>query len=195
MLRLAWPVDAAEDPVPAGFDTEVRLPLRPEIDLDQLLTSAAEQAPDLLLALPGLAVIEVGDERWERTEGDKPGLIELHGPTTVTRWLTLRSTGTLTEAQSQRLGVEARARANWSVCWAIPLSEDGAPVPVSGEVLHAPTPTDERLSLPARLLATLPVEPSRRRLLPGPATDAVLDAAAAAYPELVAALPTAPRTA
>ncbi|HJP74550.1 MAG TPA: hypothetical protein VJ914_09795 [Pseudonocardiaceae bacterium] len=195
VLRLAWPVDAAEAPVPTGFDTEVRLPLRPEVDLDQLLASAAEQAPDLLLALPGLAVIEVGDERWERTEGDKPGLIELHGPKALTRWLTLRSSGALTDAQSQRLGVEARARANWSVCWAIPLDEDGAPVPVSGEVLHAPTPTDERLSLPARLLATLPVEPSRRRLLPGPATDAVLDAAAAAYPELVAALPTEHRLA
>lgn len=189
VLRLAWPVDDTEDPVPAGFDTEVRLPPRPEIDLGQLLASAAEQAPDLLLALPGLAVIEVGDQRWERTEGDKSGLIELHGPKTVTRWLTLRRSGTLTEAQSQRLGVEARARANWSVCWAVPLDSEGAPAPVSGEVLHAPTPTDERLSLPARLLATLPVEPSRRRLLPGLATDAVLDAAAAAYPELVAALP------
>ena len=189
VLRLVWPIDDTEDPVPAGFDTEVRLPPRPEVDLDQLLASAAEQAPDLLLALPGLTVIEVGDARWERAEGDKPGLIELHGPSGITRWLTRRSTGTLTEAQSQRLGVEARARANWTVCWAVPLDEHGAPAPISGEVLHAPTPTDERLSLPARLLASLPVEPSRRRLLPGPATDAVLDAAAAEYPALVAALP------
>jgi hypothetical protein len=189
VLRLAWPVEDTEDAVPSGFATEVRLPLRPEVELDQLLASAADQAPDLLLALPGLTVIEVGDERWERTDGDKPGLIELHGPKTTTRWLTRRVNGTLTEAQSQRLGVEARARANWSVCWAIPLDGDGAPVPVADEVLHAPTPTDERMSLPARLLASLPVEPSRRRLLPGPATDAVLDAAAAEYPALIAALP------
>ena len=195
VLRLAWPVEHTEDPVPAGFDTEVRLPPRPEVDLDQLLAAAAEQAPDLLLALPGLAVIEIGDERWERTEGAKPGVIELHGPTSVTRWLTRRSSGTLTEAQSQRLGVEARARANWTVCWAVPLDADGAPAPTSDEVLHAPTPTDERLSLPARLLATLPVEPSRRRLLPGPATDAVLAAAAAEYAALVAALPTEHRLA
>ena len=195
VLRLAWPVEPTEDPVPASFDTEVRLPPRAEVDLDQLLAAAAEQAPDLLLALPGLTVIEIGEERWERTDGDKPGVIELHGPKSVTRWLTRRSSGTLTEAQSQRLGVEARARANWSVCWAVPLDENGAPLPTSGEVLHAPTPTDERLSLPARLLATLPVEPSRRRLLPGPATDAVLDAAAGEYAALVAALPTEHRLA
>ncbi|HEX4224895.1 MAG TPA: hypothetical protein VHZ97_21180, partial [Pseudonocardiaceae bacterium] len=195
VLRLAWPVAGTEDPVPAGFDTEVRLPPRPEVDLDQLLAAVAEQAPDLLLALPGLAVIEVADQRWERTDGDKPGVIEIQGPDTVTRWLTRRSTGTLTEAQSQRLGVEARARANWTVCWAMPLGPDAAPLPLTGEVLHAPTPTDERLSLPARLLATLPVEPSRRRLLPGPATDAVLAAAAAEYAALVTALPTEHRLA
>ncbi|HEX3779938.1 MAG TPA: hypothetical protein VHX38_09730 [Pseudonocardiaceae bacterium] len=197
VLRLTWPIEESDDPVPAGFDTEVRLPPRPGVDLEPLLASAAEQAPDLLLALPGLATIEVAGQRWDRVEGDKPGIIELRGPTedTVTRWLTRRSTGTLTEAQSQRLGVEARARANWSVCWAVPLSAKGIPLPVSGEVLHAPTPTDERLSLPARLLATLPVEPSRRRLLPGPATDAVLAAAAAEYPLLVAELPVEHRTA
>lgn len=201
VLRLVWPTDESEDPVPDGFDTEVRLPPRPGVDLEQLLSAAAEQAADLLLALPGLAGIEVAEQRWDRVDGDKPGIVELHGPSSgkisgsVTRWLTRRSTGTLTEAQSQRLGVEARARANWSVCWAVPLSADGVPLPISGEVLHAPTPTDERLSLPARLLATLPVEPSRRRLLPGPATDAVLAAAAAEYPLLVAELPVEHRTA
>jgi hypothetical protein len=200
VLRLAWPVEDTEDPVPAGFDTEVRLPPRPEVDLDQLLAAVADQAADLLLALPGLAVIEVGEQRWERIEGAKPGVIELHGidpagHETVTRWLTRRGSGTLTEAQSQRLGVEARARANWTVCWAVPVDADGAPLPITGEVLHAPTPTDERLSLPARLLASLPVEPSRRRLLPGPATDAVLAAAAAEYAALVTALPTEHRPA
>ena len=61
-------------------------------------------------------------------------------------------------------------------------------------MLHAPTPTDERLSLPARLIATLPVEPSRRRILPGAAAWEVLDAAAAAYPALVARVPAVERT-
>ena len=58
-------------------------------------------------------------------------------------------------------------------------------MPRDTDVLHAPTPTDERLSLPARLIATLPVEPSRRRVRPGPAADHVLAAAARAYPRLL----------
>ena len=75
------------------------------------------------------------------------------------------------------------------MCWAVPLDAGGAPVTRTEDVLHAPTPTDERLSLPARLFATLPVEPNRRRLLPGPATDAVLAAAADEYVALLRGLP------
>ena len=52
-------------------------------------------------------------------------------------------------------------------------------------MLHAPTATAERLGLPARLIAPLPLEPDRRRVRPGPAADAVLGAAAAAYLDLV----------
>jgi len=55
-------------------------------------------------------------------------------------------------------------------------------------VLHAPTPTDERLSLPARLLATIPVEASRRRLMPGAATDACWSPRRGPYPEMVLAV-------
>src|SRR5690606_40151245 len=35
---------------------------------------------------------------------------------------------------------------------------------VGADVLHAPTATEERLSLPARLIATVPLEPDRRRV-------------------------------
>jgi hypothetical protein len=62
-------------------------------------------------------------------------------------------------------------------------------------VLHAPTPTAEGLSLPARLIATLPLEPDRRRHRPGPVTDRVLAEAVAAYLELVHAVPPGERAA
>lgn len=75
------------------------------------------------------------------------------------------------------------------MCWALPLGHDGAPAPLDEDVLHAPTPSDERLALPARLFATLPMQPSRRRVRTGPATDAVLAEAALAYLDLVRALP------
>ncbi|PZS38115.1 MAG: histidine kinase, partial [Pseudonocardiales bacterium] len=83
----------------------------------------------------------------------------------------------------------------WSLCWALPVRADGAPSPLTADVLHAPTPTAERLSLPARLIATVPVDSSRRHVHPGPAVELVLGAAAQVYPQLAAALVPDQRTA
>lgn len=194
VLRLVWPLAADEDPVPDGYTTDIRLPLRSGVDAEGLLARAADDAPDLLLALPGLHIVQVGDRRWQRM--DQPeGVVAIHGPDGVTIWQTRRAAGTLTSAQVGQLGVEARTRPDWSVCWAVRLDTAGAPAPRAEDVLYAPTPTDERLSLPARLFATLPVEPNRRRLLPGPATDAVLSAAAQEYVALVRRLSGEHRTA
>ncbi|NUT53224.1 MAG: hypothetical protein HOV94_38965, partial [Saccharothrix sp.] len=185
VLRLVWPSD--ETDLPDGFDTEVRLPLRSDAGEsplgESLLGEFAAQAPDLLLALPGLRRIEVGADAWERAEAD--GVVVLTGPSGAQRWLVHRAGGELPAALVT--GVEARPR--WSVCWAWPMDE-----PLTGDVLHAPTPTDEKLSLPARLIATLPVEPSRRRVLTGAAASFVLDQAALAYPDLVVELPAVERT-
>ncbi|GAB2988541.1 sacsin N-terminal ATP-binding-like domain-containing protein [Saccharothrix stipae] len=180
VLRLVWPSDEAD--LPDGFDTEVRLPLKAGGG-DALLAEFALQVPDLLLALPGLRRVEVGADAWERSETD--GVVVLTGPGGAQRWLVHRVGGEL--PASLVTGVESRPQ--WSVCWAWPMDE-----PLSGDVLHAPTPTDEKLSLPARLIATLPVEPSRRRVLAGAAASFVLDQAASAYPELVAKLPAVERT-
>ncbi|MCS7478933.1 sacsin N-terminal ATP-binding-like domain-containing protein [Umezawaea endophytica] len=185
VLRLVWPSD--ETDVPDGFATEVRLPLK--VDGAALLAEFADQAGDLLLALPGLRRIEIADAVWTRedvSEAAGADVVVLHGPSSSTRWILHRVSGEL--PASLVAGVETRPQ--WSICWAWP--SDGV---LTDEVLHAPTPTDERLSLPARLLATLPVEPSRRRVQPGPAVDAVLAEAAAHYPALVAKLPAVQRTA
>jgi hypothetical protein len=189
-----WPLADDEDPVPDGFSTDVRLPPRSGVNVVALLARAQEQAADLLLALPGLHTVRVGDREWHRDDLPE-GVVALHGPDDVSTWATRRATGVLDVDALGTLGAEARTRPEWSVCWAVPLAEDGTPVPRPADVLHAPTPTDERLSLPARLFATLPVEPNRRRLLPGPATDAILASAAAEYVALLRSLPAEHRTA
>jgi hypothetical protein len=187
VLRLVWPAAAVPPP---GFDTEVRLPLRAGIDPQALLAAFADEAADLLLALPWLHRIDIGD-RVARREGEDPVLV--HDGPELRRWRVVRRAGTLPVAALAELGPEARGE--WSLCWALPVGPDGAPLPLTGEVLHAPTPTAERLTLPARLIATVPVDAARRHVHPGPALDVLLDAAARAYPELAAALAPDQRTA
>jgi hypothetical protein len=172
VLRLPWPTD--ETP-PDGFTTEVRLPLRDDVDAGALLDEFRGQAIDILLSLDGLSRIEIGEDTWWRDGAD------LHSPSGVTHWVVVREHGDMPEDPG--LGTEARPQ--WTICWTLQVDEHGVPLPREGDVLHAPTPTDERLSLPARLIATLPVEPSRRRVRPGTATDHVLAAAARAYPRLL----------
>lgn len=190
VLRLVWP--HAGDP-PEGFDTEVRLPLRSDVDADALLASFEQQAPDLLLALPALAEIRVGARTWHREDlGDDR--VAVHGPDRTDRWLLHRRSGELPDSALAGLGADSRHRTGWWVCWAVPLDSDGAAEPLSQDVLHAPTPTEERLSLPARLLAGLPMEADRRRVSASRATDAVLVFAAECYPDLVVKLPPRERT-
>lgn len=155
VLRLPWPVE--EEP-PERYDTEVRLPLRDGIDSAGLLDRLAGEVEDLLLALPWLAVIEVDGVVWSRSEVD--GEVTMSAPDASRRWLTFEGDG-------------------W--VWAVP-ADDG-PVPLAHDVLHAPTPTDERLSLPARLIAAVALEPTRRRLLPG--AGQALEEAARGYPGFV----------
>ncbi|WP_086844958.1 sacsin N-terminal ATP-binding-like domain-containing protein [Amycolatopsis kentuckyensis] len=166
VLRLPWPVPAD---VPPGFDTEVRLPLRDGVDGRALLDDLARDVADLLLALPWLAEFDVDGRVWTReADGD---FVDIRGPERETRWLTHRG----------------------DVVWAVPVGSDGAPRPLREDVLHAPTPTDDGLSLPARLLASVPVEPSRRRALPGPELAQALEAAAKEYVGLVRLLPSEQR--
>ncbi|RSN47673.1 molecular chaperone Hsp90 [Amycolatopsis sp. WAC 04197] len=166
VLRLPWPVADDEPPVPEGFATEVRLPLRDDVDLPALLADLKNDIGDLLLTLPWLESIEVEGGVWRRSDlGD--GVVELASPDGSEHWQVHRG----------------------EVVWAVPLDGSGSPRPLGDDVLHAPTPTDDELSLPARLIATLPIEPSRRRALPGPELTAALKNAAREYVDLVCSLP------
>ena len=83
--------------------------------------------------------------------------------------------------------------ARWTVTWAVPLDGDGVPRPLpAGQVVHAPTPSDEPLSLPVRLIAPFPLGPDRRHVAPGAVTDALVAAAADTFADLVTALPADP---
>ncbi|MFC8528243.1 sacsin N-terminal ATP-binding-like domain-containing protein [Nocardia sp. NPDC057227] len=162
VLRLAWPVDTA----PATGDTEVVLTLRADVDSAALLAGFAAEAAELLLELPALTVLEIAGVGYARTERQAgPGLTELTitGGAETGRWWEYRT---------------ARGR------WLVPL-RDGRPHPAAPDVLRAPTRSDEELSLPALLIADIPMQPDRRRLLPGVA----LAEYAAGYADFAAALP------
>ncbi|HWN35834.1 MAG TPA: ATP-binding protein [Pseudonocardia sp.] len=208
VLRLCWPLGPGEPAPPPGYQTEVRLPVDGGTDPGELLAGARAAAADLLLALPWLVELTVAETAADAVSGTavdtvaEPGGAAVyrrsdHPDGTVTlepgsaRWLLVRRTGRWDESA----GLAVEDRADWSVCWALPLDADGRPRPLTEDVLHAPTPSDERLALPARLLANLPMQPSRRRIRTGPATDAVLAEAALGYRDLVLALPPADRVA
>ncbi|MFJ6074349.1 sacsin N-terminal ATP-binding-like domain-containing protein [Streptomyces sp. NPDC093065] len=187
LLRLPFP---AEGSAPDPYDTAVILPLRDTAaaDLAERLLHAVDDA--LLLALPGLeeVVIEAGDEARtlsRRTE-DALTVVEdsAHG---VTRWRTAAAHGPLTPDLLADRPVEERLRPHWSVTWAVPVDADGAPVrPRTSPVVHAPTPSDEPLGVPALLIASFPLDATRRHTAPGPLTDFLTERAADAYAGLLA---------
>ncbi|NKQ24600.1 sacsin N-terminal ATP-binding-like domain-containing protein [Streptomyces galbus] len=189
LLRLPF---AAEGLPPAPYDTAVILPLRDTAaaDLAERLLHAVDDA--LLLALPGLeeVVVEVGQDapRTLRRGTDGPGTVVVDDSRDgTTRWRTVAAHGPLAAALLADRPVEERLRPHWSVTWAVPVDADGAPVrPRTAPVVHAPTPSDEPLGVPALLIASLPLDTTRRHAAPGPLTDFLVERAADAYAELLA---------
>ncbi|MEU7630904.1 ATP-binding protein [Nocardia sp. NPDC049220] len=145
-LRLAWSIESTPTP---GFDTEVVLRLRDDVDADALLAGMRAEAVDLLLELPALQRIRIGSDEYVSSAEDMgDGLHEVYvdGPGDEQRtWWQYRA---------------PRAR------WLLPV-RDGRPVAAAPDVLRAPTRSDEELSLPALIIADIPMQPDRRRLLPG----------------------------
>ncbi|MDN5915443.1 MAG: ATP-binding protein [Pseudonocardia sp.] len=183
VLRLAWPLEPGEDPVPDGFTSEVRMPLRDPSAASTLLGEARSVAPDLLLAVPGLSAIEVGDDRIARSE-ETGGVVRVGSR----RWRVVRRSAPTDVAGT---AAEERGGADVGVVWALPVHDDGRPDPLDpdvAQVLHAPTASAEQLSLPARLIAPFPLDPDRRRIREGARTDALVAAAGRAYVDLVSLL-------
>ncbi|WP_280498527.1 sacsin N-terminal ATP-binding-like domain-containing protein [Nocardia cyriacigeorgica] len=162
-LRLVWP--SSTGPA-AGFDTEVVLRLRDDVDPQALLAAMRSEAADLLLELPALSGIRVGGDEFSSTTSDSAHHLQelrIIGPDLDQRWWQFRT---------------ARAR------WLLPV-RDGRPMRVAPDVLRAPTRSDEELSLPALLIADIAMQPDRRRLLPG----AHVTELAAGYADFARALP------
>ena len=192
VLRLPWPADGA---VPEGFATEVVLPLRAGTRAgvhDALGSLTAE----LLLALDGLEVVEVavdGAVRELSRDEARDGRVRLVDDGVATTWQVARRSGKLPPELVADRPVEERERRGWTLTWAVPLDDDGRPRPLPvPQAVHAPTPSDEPLSLPVRLVAPFPLGPDRRHVLPGPVTDALVEQAAATYAELLDGLPDDP---
>ncbi|GAA3505694.1 hypothetical protein GCM10019016_128070 [Streptomyces prasinosporus] len=188
LLRLPF---AAEGTAPDPYDTAVILPLRDTAaaGLAERLLRAVDDA--LLLALPGLAevVVEIGDEdpRTLTRRTDGPFTVVDDSGNGITHWRTTTARGTLTPDLLADRPVEERLRPHWSVTWAVPVAADGTPArPGTSPVVHAPTPSDEPLGVPALLIASLPLDSTRRHAAPGPLTDFLVQRAADAYAELLA---------
>ncbi|MFH8452613.1 sacsin N-terminal ATP-binding-like domain-containing protein [Streptomyces fungicidicus] len=188
LLRLPF---AAEGTAPGPYDTAVILPLRDTAaaDLAERLLDAVDDA--LLLALPGLeeVVVEIGDaEPRTLTRRDEDGTVVVEDSREgATRWRTAAAHGPLTPDLLADRPVEERLRPHWSVTWAVPVDSDGGPArPRTSPVVHAPTPSDEPLGVPALLIASFPLDSTRRHAAPGPLTDFLVQRAADAYAGLLA---------
>ncbi|MET9436138.1 molecular chaperone Hsp90 [Streptomyces sp. NPDC006551] len=189
LLRLPLP---AEGTAPDGYDTVVVLPLRDAaaVDLAERLLDSIDDA--LLLTLPGLAeiVVDTGDGVRVLKRSEDEGYVRIEdtaSPAGVHRWRTVSHGGPLDPALLKDRPVEERLRPHWTVTWAVPVDREGAPqFPRTASVVHAPTPTDEPLGLPALLIASLPLDTARRHPAPGPLTDFLVERAADAYAELLA---------
>jgi hypothetical protein len=198
LLRLPWP---AEGTPPAGYDTVVVLPLRDAGAATLVGRLLAEIDDALLLALPYLAEVVVdveGSVRSWRVAGhdqERAEVVVTHevdggaGGAVSTRWRYQRRVGELSAELLADRPVEERARRGYAVMWAAPVDPAGVPTrPATRAVVHAPTPTDEPIDLPALLIASLPLDVTRRHVAPGPARDHLLTVAAEVYTELLARL-------
>ncbi len=150
------------------WDTVVVLPLRDDPPLDEV--------DETLLLTLDLATLRLGDRvltrdpawRVHTTSGEIPAELLLDRP------------------------VEERERPTWSVTVAA-LTRDGVPVPWDGDRrLRAPQPTGERVDVPVFLSVSVPLEPTRRHVVPGPLTEWLVTRAAEAYVALLESLPSTP---
>ncbi|MFD4357759.1 sacsin N-terminal ATP-binding-like domain-containing protein [Nocardia sp. NPDC058518] len=177
VLRLAWPVPTT--PL-AGTDTEIVVHLRDDIDPEALLDAMRAEAPDLLMELPALQRIRIENDEFTSA-------ITILATNPQPAEAAADETGTLSQLV---IALPSGARRTWwqyrtpRARWLLPL-RDGRPTATAPDILRAPTRSDEELSLPAILVADIPMQPDRRRLLPG----ARLTELATGYADFARALP------
>jgi hypothetical protein len=165
-------------------------------EVERILAADAT-AEDLFWALTDLAEIDLpGGVVRCGIDGD--GLTVIADGLTTRRYRTAELTGHLPAGLLADRPVEERGRAHWRITWALPVDPERDPDDlrfaldgtadrvVRPSTIGAPTPTDEPLTLPARLIGTFPVDDTRRRLAAGPLCDYLLERAADAYLDLVA---------
>ncbi len=186
VLRLPFDVPAR---VPDGWDTVVVLPLRNAAAVEVVAAGLRGVDAALLLALPGLASVEIETDDGARlVRADRDGdWVEVTDGTERTRWRVLHRAGQIDPTLLADRPVEERVRGRWSLTWAVPI-RDGAPgaLPASTPaMLHAPTPTDDPLEFPALLLGSFPLDSARRRVAPGALTDFLAGESADAYSDLL----------
>ena len=202
VLRLPFGDENRADDLPlAGFTTSVELPLRDQAAVGLVTRLLAETGPALLLALPALAeiVIETGGVTRVLTAVRAGDIVTITDDNVVSRWRVAADGGVLDPALLADRPAEERTRTAWSVRWAVPVDAAdgaGAPIALPGDgvsaVVHAPTPTDEPLGLPALLLASFPLSPDRRHVAPGPLTDFLVERAADVYAGMLPGLAPGP---
>jgi hypothetical protein len=200
VLRLPFADDRPLPPMgdATTYDTAVVLPWRDAAARERANEAVASIDDALFISLPEISelVIDRSDgttQRWTATRDSDVLTVGLDG--VERRWLLSTMNGQWSAGDRADAPTEMRSRTHWSLTWAVPVDGDGALAPWPGagrgvgaapaRVVHAPTPTDEPLALPALLVADAPVDASRRRLADGPMTDAVLSAASEAYCDLV----------
>ncbi|MTD16984.1 hypothetical protein GIS00_23900 [Nakamurella sp. YIM 132087] len=202
-LRLPFALDTTD--ISAGVVTEVELAVPPDRlpDLQRVLDRLrAGGARDLFFSLPDLRRLEVrtpdGTLELAREDGPDGEVVLRSASGDAEAYRVVTRTGTIPPDLLADRPVEEQERTRWSLSWVLPaapvasdvwdLPGERAATPVPPQ-LGAPMPTDERLTLPAGLVGTFPVEDTRRRLAPGPLTDHLMAEAVTGYLELVVSLP------
>src|SRR5690554_1601894 len=168
LLDLAASLVARDDAGRAAWSTVVGLVLRDAEAAASVRAQLAALGDPLLLALPGLGELVV-----ETPEGS------IAVADVEERWHVARASGTAAPELLADRPTEERAASGWQVAWALPRSgtqREG--------VVFAPTPTLEPLTLPALLVATLPLDPTRRHVARGPLTDELVQRAGEVYARL-----------
>ena len=206
-LRMPWPADDTADPIPNGYVSEVRLPLRSPDLVPALAAELAGPVEQFFWSLPGLTELDLPGRVIGRLDAPD-GTVELRtvGPGTagsrtgtagqrtgadVERFRVVSRSGSVDPTDLVGRPVEERGRRGWSVTWALPLVDASSaaadplgPGVESSAAIGAPTPTDDLLGLPARLVGTFPVDDTRRHIVEGPLTEHLLAEAVAAYLDL-----------